>query len=116
MQRSRGVPSRPAANRKRSGAGLPAATWMALKTCGSKKRSRPVTASLSRTRTRWPFEATQRGRGRALSNSSTPGDRLQLALQDQGRAGPHGLEELVRERAPEAALDGGAEGRAVLAE
>src|SRR6266446_1825227 len=46
---------------------------MALKTCGSKKRSRPVTATLSRTRWRWPFEATQRGRVRVLSSSSTPG-------------------------------------------
>src|SRR6202022_3885477 len=44
------------------------------------------------------------------------GDRLQLALQDQGRAGPHGPKKLVPQRTPEAALARGTGGASVLAE
>src|SRR5271170_5762660 len=67
------APSCCAANRKRSGAGLPEATCMALNTCGSKKRNSPVSARRSRTRPRWPFEATQRAAVNAFSSVSTPG-------------------------------------------
>src|SRR6266436_9591565 len=67
-----------------------------------------------------PLEMAVRGdaawQGQGVEQLLDARDRLQLALQDQGRAGPHRLEELVRQRTPEAALDGGAEGRTVLAE
>ena len=45
MQCSRGASNRRAANRKRSGAGLPRATCEALKMCGSKSGSNRVTVS-----------------------------------------------------------------------
>src|SRR6202022_1988260 len=67
-----------------------------------------------------PLEMAVRGdaaqQGQGVEQLLDAGDRLQLALQDQSRAGPHGLKELVRQRTPEAALDGGTEGRTVLAE
>ena len=54
------------------GGGLAVSDLEALNTCGSKKGSRPVTASLWRTRSRRPFEATQRGVGNAARRSVTP--------------------------------------------
>src|SRR5712671_2851660 len=57
-----------------------------------------------------PLEMAVRGdaarQGQGVEQLLDARDRLQLALQDQGRAGPHGLEELVRQHTPEAALDG----------
>jgi hypothetical protein len=67
------VPSFSAAKRKRSGAGLPRATCEALKTCGSNNGNSPVTESAWRTRSRWLFEATQRGPGTAVRSSAMPG-------------------------------------------
>src|SRR6266851_147642 len=58
-------------------------------------------------------DAARQGQG--VQQLLDAGDRLQLALQNQGRAGPHRLEELVGQRTPKAALDGGTEGCAVLA-
>src|SRR5690606_7444991 len=61
-----------AACRKRSGAGLPFLTMLALYMYGSSLSRRPVTASERRMRSGWLEEATQRGTVSASMASATP--------------------------------------------
>ena len=109
------APSWRAASRNRSGAGLPDATWIALNTCGSKKRNNPVNAKpLAH-----PLEMAVRGdaarRRQRAQQFLDPRHRLQFAFEDDRGLRAHRLEKTVRQRAPVAGLDRGAQGVAVLA-
>nr|WP_236637989.1 hypothetical protein [Mangrovicoccus ximenensis] len=73
------APMREAAKKKRSGAGLPRATMVALKTLGSKSGSNPVRVSERRMRSGWLDEATQTGPPMAPTASAMPGIGLSSA-------------------------------------
>jgi hypothetical protein len=94
--------------------GLAKATCEALYTCGSKNGRSPVNASRWRTRSRRPFEATQRRqRGEEVLYSR---HRRQLALEGGSRAGGECLQKCIRQRLSEPGCDRSRETGAVLAE
>ena len=81
-----GTPIRRAANRNRSGAGLPRSTWLAVKTSALKNAVRPRISSVLFTRGLLEEVATQTGRSRASIMRANPGvGRSSVSKRDSRR-------------------------------